>query len=116
MKALSWIIVLFGLWEFADIAALFVPGFGSIPIYVWNHIIVGMILMITGAWAALTSNAGTAKMMSCIAAAAGVWLILSSFVLRYPNITVGLWNDVIVGVIVSILGVWAAFVSPRAAG
>ena len=116
MKVISWIVFLFGLWEFGDIAALFVPGFGSIPIYVWNHIIVGIILMITGAWAALTSDVGTTKIMSWIATAAGVWLIVSSFVLRYPKITVGLWNDIIVGVIVSILGVCAAFASPRGVG
>jgi hypothetical protein len=116
MKVLNWIIALFGLWEFGDIAALFVPGFGSIPIFVWNHIIVGMILMIVGVWAALTSGAGTARKMNWIAAGAGVWLIISSIIFRYPVMGAGLWNDVIVGGIVSILGVWAALASPRVAG
>ena len=110
MKVLSWIIALLGLWEFGDIAALFVPGFGSIPAFVWNHIIVGMILMIAGGWAALTSDAVTAKKMNWIAVAAGIWLMMSSFLLRYPIMTAGLWNDIIVGVSVSILGVWAALI------
>jgi len=64
LKVLSLIIALLGLWEFGDIAALFVPGFGSIPAFVWNHIIVGMILIITGVWAACTSNVGIAKTMN----------------------------------------------------
>lgn len=108
MKVLNWIIALFGLWEFGDIAALFVPNFGRIQSFVWNHIIVGLILMIVGVWAAWTSNAGTARTMNWIAAGAGIWLIISSFILRRPVITAGLWNDLIVGVITLVLGVWAA--------
>lgn len=113
MKVLNWIIALFGLWEFGDIAALFVPDFGRIPSFVWNHIIVGLILMIVGVWAARTSNAVTARTMNWIAAGAGLWLIISSFILRYPVIAAGLWNDLIVGVIAFIFGVWAALTSRR---
>ena len=112
MKVLSWLIALWGLWEFADIAALFVPNFGKIQPFVWNHIIVGLILMIVGVWWARTSNANTAKAMKWIAIVAAVWLIISSFILRYPVITVGLWNDLIVGVIVLALGVWATLTAP----
>jgi hypothetical protein len=116
MKVLNWIIALLGLWEFGDIVAPFIPGFGKVQVFVWNHIIVGMILMIVGAWAALTSNVGTAKTMDWIAAAAGAWLIIASFFLGNPTNTAGLWNDIIVGAIVLILGVWAAFAAPRVSG
>lgn len=116
MKVLSWIIALCGLWEFGDIAALFVPDFGNIPAFVWNHIIVGLILMTAGAWAALTRNGVTAKTMGWIAAAAGGWLIIASFILGNHAIAVGLWNDIIVGVIAFILGVWSALASPRRYG
>lgn len=115
MKVKNWVIALLGLWEFGDIAALFVPGFGHIQAFVWNHIIVGMILMIVGAWAALTSNVGTARKLSWIAAAGGVWLIIAPFILGLPAIAAGLWNDIIVGVIVFLLGVWAALTLPRVA-
>ena len=111
MRILSWIIALCGLWEFGDIAALFVPDFGKIQPFVWNHIIVGLILMIVGAWAARTSNADMAKAMNWIAVFAGVWLIIGSFILQYPLITAGLWNDVIAGVIASVLGVSAGLKS-----
>ena len=66
MKVLSWVIALGGLWEFGDIAALFVPDFGKIPAHLWNHIIVGLILMIVGAWATQTSNAGIARTLHWI--------------------------------------------------
>jgi hypothetical protein len=38
-----------------------------------------------------------------------------SLSIRSPEIAAGLWNDLIVGAIVLILGVWAALASPRAA-
>lgn len=116
MKVLGWIIALLGLWEFGDIAALFVPDFGKIPAFLWNHILVGMILIIVGARAGITNNAGTARRMSGIAIAAGVWLIVSSFILRYPVLAAGLWNDIIVGTGASILGAWGALLSRRRPG
>lgn len=116
MKVVNWVIALFGLWEFGDIAAIFVPDFGKIPVYLWNHIIVGLLLMIVGVWAARASNAGTVKTMNWIAAGAGIWLIISSVLLRYPVLNGGLWNDLIVGAIVFGLGVWAALTSSRITG
>ncbi|RPJ38116.1 MAG: hypothetical protein EHM21_17310 [Chloroflexi bacterium] len=116
MKVLNWIIAFCGLWEFGDIAAPFVPGFGEIQAFVWNHIITGLILMITGATAALTSNVGTVKTMNRIAGVAGIWLIIAPFIFGPPEIAAGLWNDIIVGVIVIILSVWSSLALPRAAG
>jgi hypothetical protein len=114
LKVISWMIVFCGLWEAGDIAALFVPDFGHIQPFVWNHIITGIFLMITGVWAARTWNAGTAKTLHLLAAAAGVWLLIASFTLGNPMIAVGIWNDIFIGVIVLILGVWAALAAPRA--
>ncbi len=51
--------------------------------------------MLVGIWAAWASKAGTAKTMNWIAAGTGFW------------------NDLIVGVIALVLGVWAARTSPR---
>jgi hypothetical protein len=113
LKILSWIIALLGLWEFGDVLAIFVPGFGSIHAFVWNHIIVGIILMIVGTRAALTRNVGTAKTMHWIAAAAGGWLIAASWILGNPLISVGLWNDIVVGGIAFILAVWTALADAR---
>ncbi len=105
MKFIGWIIALCGLWEFGDILAPFVIGFGHVQAFVWNHIIAGLILMIVGAWAALTHNARTAKTMEWIAAAMGAWLVVASFILGNPANAPGLWNDIIIGVIVIILSI-----------
>jgi hypothetical protein len=115
MKIISWIIAILGLWEAGDIAAFFVPGFGKVPSFLLNHILVGLILVIAGAWAALARTAGAARMMHWIAAAAGAWLILASFLLRSPANAAGLWNDILVGGVVFIFSVWAALSNPRAA-
>jgi hypothetical protein len=116
MKVLNWIIALLGLWVFADILALFVPDFGRIPDFLWNHIIIGFLLMIAGVWAARTANGGIARTLNWIATGAGLWLMISSSLLRYPVINAGLWNDLIVGAIAFVLGVWAALKSPGVAG
>jgi hypothetical protein len=71
--------------------------------------------MIAGAWAALTRNVGAAKKLDWIAAVAGVWLIVASFIFRDPVGTAGLLNDLIVGMIVTVLGVWTARSALRAA-
>jgi len=116
MKVLNWIIALCGLWEFGDIALPFVIGFDQVRAFVWSHIVVGMILMFAGTLAALTGSVRTAKTMDWIAALAGVWLLIAPFLLGAPDMSAGLWNDLIVGVIVLVLGVWAALRLPRAAG
>jgi hypothetical protein len=116
MKALNWIIALCGLWELGDIVLPFIIGFGNVQAFVWNHIIVGMVLVLAGVWAARTSNVGTARTLDWIAAVAGLWLMIAPFLLGPPDIAAGLWNDLIVGVIVLILGIWAALALPRRAG
>lgn len=111
MKVLHWLIALCGLWEFGDIALPFVIPFEEVQSFVWNHILVGLLLMFTGVRAALTKDVRTARTMAWIAAVAGLWLILATFLLRGFTITAGWWNDLIVGVIVVILGVWSALAS-----
>ena len=101
------------MWEFGDIAALFVPDFGHIYAFVWNHILVGLVLMVIGAWAARTRDIRLAKRLDWTAAALGAWLIIAPFILGLPEIAAGLWNDVIVGTLVIIFGVWAALTVRR---
>jgi len=113
MRALHWFIALLGLWEAGDILLPFVAGVGHVQTSVWNHIIVGIILMIVGVWAGLTSDTGAARATDGIAAAAGLWLILASFVLGSPLAVPGLWNDVAVGVVVLILSLASGLLLQR---
>jgi len=116
MKALNWIIALVGLWEFGDIALPFVIGFGNVQIFVWDHILVGLILMVAGVRAGLARNVRTARAMDWIAAFAGGWLILGAFLWAPAANAAGRWNDIIAGAIALGLGVWAALALPRGAG
>ena len=113
MKLLNWLIALCGLWEFGDIALPFVIGFHPVQAFVWNHILVGVILMFAGARAGLTNHICTAKIMDWIAAFAGVWLMIAPFLLGPPEMAAGLWNDILIGTVVLILGMWAALALPR---
>jgi hypothetical protein len=113
MKILNWIIALWGLWEFGDIALPLVVGFDVVQSFVWNHILVGLTLMFAGARAALTRDVRTARTMNRVAVVAGLWLIVATFLLRELTLSAGLLNDLIVGMIVVILGVWASFASMR---
>jgi hypothetical protein len=116
MKVLNGIIALCGLWELGDIALPFVIGFGNVMPFVWNHILVGILLVFVGVRAGLTRDVRIARRMNWIAAIAGIWLIVAPFLFGLPEIAAGLWNDLIVGGIVLVLGVWAAIASRRAAG
>ena len=38
----------------------------------------------------------------------GLWLIVAPFALHYRDITVAMWNNVIVGIVVAILAIYRA--------
>ncbi len=104
-KALSWLVALAGLWE---VVAPFVLGYTT-GIAMYNAIIVGIVLIILGVWAALSSNSGADRTLNWVSAVVGLWLILSPFVLGFSITSVTAMTDaIIVGIIVIILGVWAA--------
>ncbi len=104
-KTLNWIIALAGVWM---IIASFVLGYGVSTPPFWDALIVGIIFIILGAWAALTSQVGTDRTLDWVNAIVGLWLLISPFVMSYTNLIAPLYNDIIVGIIVIILGVWAA--------
>jgi hypothetical protein len=104
-KILAALIALLGLWEFGDVVAPLVPGFGVVPVYVWNHVAVGAILLVTGGWAAFTNDARTARRLAVVAALAGAWLVITTPILRRPAVPAALWNDLVVGAAVVILAI-----------
>jgi len=105
-KVLSWLVALAGLWE---IIAVFVLGYTASSIALWNAIIIGAALVVLGVWAALSNQKTTDKTLDLINAVLGVWLIIAPFVLGYSRvITAAIWNDIIVGIVVVVLAVWAA--------
>ena len=83
-KTLSWIIAAAGLWEIIAPFAI-----------------------------ALVNTSVTIKVLSWIDAVLGLWLVVAPFALSYSKVSGATVNDIIVGIIVIILGVWAAVVPGR---
>jgi hypothetical protein len=53
--------------------------------------------------------------LSWLSALLGLWLIVSPFILGFTGLTTAFWNNIILGIIVAVLGVWNALVA-RALG
>ena len=104
-KTLNWIIVVGGVWE---VLAPFILGYSQTKGAMWDAIIIGVVLVILGAWAALANASGTMKTLSWVNAVLGLWLIIAPFILAYSKVAAAMWNDIIVGIIVLVLGAWAA--------
>jgi uncharacterized membrane protein HdeD (DUF308 family) len=51
---------------------------------------------------------GTQKTLSWLVAIMGLWELLAAFVLGYSETSAALWNDVIIGLALIIVGIWAA--------
>jgi hypothetical protein len=103
LRVLSWAIALCGLWEFSDIILPFVIGVARVQPVVWGHIVAGIILIIAGVWAALTSDSETAKTMDWSATIAGAWLVIAPFGFGASRLGPAVMNDVLVGAVVLIL-------------
>ncbi len=104
-KTLSWIIAVVGLWE---IIAPFIFGMTATTAFLWDAIIVGLALLVFGAWAALANDENTIKYLSWINAVLGLWLVIAPFVLSYSSAAAAMWNDIIIGLVALALGAWAA--------
>ncbi len=104
-KPLSWLIAIVGAWE---LAAPFVLGATATTAFLADAIIIGVALVVLGVWAALTDLRGTLRTLDWLNALVGVWLVAAPFVLGYTGVASALWNDVLVGIAVAVLGGWAA--------
>ncbi len=104
-KTLNWIVAIVGVWE---VLAPFLLKYTSVTGAMWDAIIIGLALIILGAWAGYSSAPSTVKALSWVNAVLGVWLIIAPFVIGYTGVAAAMWNDIIVGVVVAVLGAWAA--------
>jgi hypothetical protein len=102
----SGINLILGLWL---IIAPFVLGCTSYRHSEWNSIVVGVIV---AALAAIRIWGGrSASWLSWIIAALGLWMIVSPWIYSNSDVNAILWNDIIVGVIILVLGAWSALAS-----
>jgi hypothetical protein len=86
--------------------APFFFGFVDVSTALWNHMIAGVLLMLLAGLAVRHPlRRGT---MGWLAAALGVWIIVSPFVLGHAWVYGSVWPSVILGVYTVLMGVFAA--------
>jgi hypothetical protein len=110
--------VVAGLWL---IIAPFVLGYHQIQAALWNDALVGIVVAALAV--ARLARPLMNPSLSWIDAVLGLWLILAPFVLGYGGaveaealaiegpvggVQAAMWNDIIVGVIILVLGAWSA--------
>lgn len=111
-KILSWLVALIGLWT---IVSPYVLGYSALSAATWNAYILGIVLVILGVVTAIWENVKYDRALDWITAVLGLWLVLSPFILAFSTQTSAMWNNIISGVVVIILAVWAAMMVSRPA-
>ena len=99
MKGITWINVFLGLWL---IFSPFTLGITSTTVF-WEEIIIGLLIAGFAFSQGLGKDKKAAGGYSYAIGAFGVWVLFAPFMFGYANITVALWNDVIVGTLVALL-------------
>lgn len=110
VRTASGLNIIAGIWT---IISPWVYGFNNGVGNVWNSVIVGIIIAIFAAIRFF--GAAGAVWLSWINALLGIWLILSPWIYGFTANTGRMWNSIIVGICVLILGVWSAVASSTAA-
>ena len=104
MKALSWISVVLGAW-------MIVAGLGmsaAVGTVMTERIVAGLVIVLLALGVIATSRA----LLAWLVAVAGLWTVVAPAVLNYRGTGVSRLNDLIVGVLVLLLGVFTAISRP----
>ena len=89
----SWINILLGIWVLISPFVLTL----ALPRAIWNNVATGIVV---GILAIIRLNAPRQPGWSWINVILGIWLIISPFVLGFA-VGDGLWNNVILGIIIA---------------
>jgi SPW repeat-containing protein len=113
IKTLNWGIGVAGVWT---MSTPFVLGYTDTATALWNDLIVGVVIVILAAVAASSQHENNVKTMDWITAGLGLWLVLAPFIFGYSVIAAALWSDLLGGVVILVLAVWAERVLAKALG
>jgi hypothetical protein len=83
-----------------------IMGFTHLYQALWNGLLVGVAVILLSV--VRLSNSARLQALSWINVLLGAWLIVAPFALRYDSVALPRWNDIILGIIVGLLGLWAA--------
>ncbi|MDD5489129.1 MAG: SPW repeat protein [Candidatus Moranbacteria bacterium] len=99
IKTVNWLIVIAGLWL---IIAPFTLGFGGTMLSM-NDVITGIIIAIISLIAIGLPE--ESRWLNWVSAILGIWIFITPFFLASIG-RVGMWNNLIIGVITVVLGIW----------
>jgi hypothetical protein len=103
--------ILAGLWL---IIAPFVLAYSGLQNALWNDVIIGIGVAVLAAIRA--GGAIDQAWLSWLNLVLGAWLFVSPWVLAFTGDSAALWNNVIMGAIVFVLGGWSALAAPSGKG
>lgn len=110
----GWLGVIGGIWL---IISPYVLGYSGNSAATTNDIILGIIqIILTGYWALTFNLPGQAQVRLAavwLAVLAGVWLIISPWVLGYNGLDSALWNNLILGILFVIIEGYATSITQR---
>ena len=101
--------ILIGIWLI--LSPFVVTAFVGLQNARWNNVIVGILVAIFGL--VRLSNYSKTGWSWCNFVL-GIWLIISPFALAFSSVTVAVWHNVIVGIVVGLLA-WSGAQAPRTA-
>ena len=110
-KALGWALFVLGAWE---VAAPFVWGYAGSSALV-QDVVLGLAWGAFGLWIALTDQGDAVKLLGWLSALLGASLVLAPAVGNASALGAAFWNDLLVGFLASVLGMWAGFDAPATA-
>lgn len=110
-KTLGWVLFVLGAWE---VAAPFVWGYAGSSALV-QDVVLGLAWVAFGLWIALTDKGEAIKLLGWLSALLGLGLVVAPAFLGYEALGVAFWNDVLVGFLGIVFGMWAAFNAPASA-
>lgn len=99
-QSLSILNIIFGAWL---VVSPYMLGYTSSQAK-WQQTAAGIVVLV---FAGVRFLATQLQWVSWVNAVVGVWLIIAPFTTGYQS-TVGFWNEVIVGILIALSGLWNA--------
>src|SRR5579872_4005702 len=100
MSRKSWINVALGLWLVVSAFAL--PHYSGIS--VTQDVVTGLFVALAALWAAEAFGEVVSLVASWVVVLSGVWTVIAPFVLHYERPASAVLNEVVVGLVVTALG------------
>jgi hypothetical protein len=104
VRTISGILALTGLWE---ALTPFILGYPNTATALWNALLIGIMLFMLELSAVILDDIVSYRTLDWISALLGLWLVATLFIPGYTAPPIARWNDIAVGLMVTVLTIWA---------